>query len=216
MTTKNSSIKNSRLYAILSPQDAARIGLTLEEAAREAVLGGADIVQLRDKASSGAELIHNAKRVAAAVHAAGGIFIVNDSPEAAAQSGADGVHVGQDDTSIAAARKSVGAEKIVGCSTHSLEQALKAQEDGADYIGYGPIFSTPTKPDYRAVGPDSVPAVAAQITIPFFTIGGIDGSNIEAVAKRGARRVAVVRAAFGSKDVRASVRRLKEKLEHAQ
>lgn len=216
MNVKKKILAESRLYVIIGPADAAKLGLPLDEIARRAYGGGADLVQLRDKSfdfaqdeSRRAEFVATARRIAAIARRAGKLFIVNDYPDVAAQSGADGVHLGQDDISVADARSILGPDKIVGQSTHSPDEALQAEAFGVDYIGYGPVFATPTKPDYRAVSPDSIPAVAEKVSIPFFAIGGIDRSNLREIWKKGARRIAVVRAAVSQADVRESVSELK-------
>ncbi len=123
------------------------------------------------------------------------VFIVNNRPDIALLSKADGVHVGQDDLPVLEARRVLGPDKIVGVSTHSIDQAKKAIADGADYIGVGPVYATPTKAGRAPVGLDYVRQVSdLKLSIPFFAIGGIDASNLERVLEAGARRVAVVRA----------------------
>ena len=209
---KKNSLQNSKLYVILAPGDAERIGLSVEEAARQAVLGGADIVQLRDKSTDDGAALERALRTADAVHALGGIFIVNDRPDIAKRAGADGVHLGQSDLPHLEARGMLGPDFMIGRSTHSLDQAVRAEEEGADYIGYGPIFATPTKPDYPAVGLDGIRAVTDRVQIPLFAIGGIDFLRLSEAVSRGARRGAVVRAAFESRSVFESVRRLKKEI----
>ena len=212
MPTKSDTLKNSRLTVILSPQDASRLGLSLSEIARQAVRGGADVIQLRDKLSDDDSLLEEAQTLGGEVRGLGALFIVNDRPRVARLAGADGVHLGQDDLPHAEARKLLGPDFLIGRSTHSLAQALAAQAEGADYIGYGPVFRTPTKPDYPAVGPQSIAEIARAVVIPFFAIGGIDVLAIESIAKEGARRVAVVRAAVETPNVFESVRRLKREL----
>jgi len=106
----------------------------------------------------------------------------------------------------------MGPDRLIGVSTHSLEQALAAQQAGADYIGVGPVFATPTKPDARAVGPELVRQVAGRIAIPFVAIGGIDQANLPLVLSSGAARVAVVRAVAGAPDVRRAAQALKRLL----
>ena len=213
MNAKKKTLAASKLYVILGPEDADRLGLGPERLAEEAIRGGADVVQWRDKRGGPDEIVRAAKAIAPVARKRGAIFIVNDSPEAAAAAGADGVHVGQDDLSIKEARAVMGPGRIVGRSTHSPEQALRAEKEGADYIGFGPIFSTPTKPDYRSTGLDAIRRVAREVRIPFFVIGGIDRSNIREALERGATRAAVVRAAVKGPEIRKAVSELKHELE---
>ena len=127
------------------------------------------------------------------------LFIVNDRVDIAYILEADGVHLGQDDIDVASARKILGNNAIIGVSTHAPEQALKAVEDGADYIGVGPVFTTPTKPGRQSVGLDYVKWVSENIDIPAFAIGGIDLTNVQEVVQAGAHRIAVVRAIINAK-----------------
>jgi thiamine-phosphate pyrophosphorylase len=180
--------------------------------AEEAIAGGADIIQLRDKDSTACEILEAGRAIRGLAKKNKALFIINDRVDIALALDADGVHLGQDDLPIESARSMIGREKLIGLSTHSLSQALDAQKRGADYIGVGPIFSTPTKPDYKAVGIDSIREVRDNIKIPFVVIGGIDRSNIDEVIAAGAGRVAVVRAVCGAEDVRGAAKRLKERL----
>jgi thiamine-phosphate pyrophosphorylase len=122
------------------------------------------------------------------------LFIVNDFIDIALLAGADGVHLGQDDIPIAEARKITPPDFIIGVSTHSLTQALEAEKQGADYIGCGPVFATPTKENYPPIGPDTVKQVIESVHIPVVTIGGLDLDNIPLLRKVGARNFAMVRA----------------------
>jgi len=182
--------------------------------AEEAIAGGADIIQLRDKVSSVSEILEVARAIRGLAKNKKVPFIINDRVDIAVAVGADGVHLGQDDLPIESARSIIGSEKIIGFSTHSLPQALDAEKSGADYIGLGPVFPTPTKPDYTAVGIDLIKEVRGKIKIPFVVIGGIDESNIDEVVAAGASRVAVVRAVCGAKDVRGAAGRLKERFKN--
>lgn len=163
---------------------------TVEEALR----GGVDIVQLREYSLADSELMTMARQVREMTLAHGALFIVNNRPDIARLSGADGVHLGQDDLSVAEAREILGEGKLVGVSTHALDQAVQAAADGADYIGVGPVFPTQTKKDVvPPVTLDYVRQVGqAGPGLPFFAIGGIKLHNVEEVLKAGARRVAVV------------------------
>jgi thiamine-phosphate pyrophosphorylase len=165
-------------------------------------------VQLRLKEASDAELLAAARSLLPITRKAGIPLIVNDRAQVARDAGADGVHLGQDDGPLEAARAIVGPDRLIGRSTHSREQALRAQEEGFDYIGVGPVFSTPTKPTYEPVGLDLVRFAAANIRIPFVAIGGIDATNAREVHRAGAGCVAVVRAVMGSSDPLKASRRL--------
>ncbi len=210
MASKRHLLDGVKLYVIVDA--AACGGRDPAQVAREAVSGGADSIQWRAKTWSMQERWRVAQRIAEVVRPTSVLFIINDHAELALAVGADGVHVGQEDLPLAVVRRLVGADCLIGRSTHSLEQAVAAQAEGADYLGVGPVFATPTKPDYRAVGPELVEAVAARVTIPFVAIGGIDQQNLPLVLSRGATRVAVVRAVTGAPDVRAAAHALKTML----
>jgi len=178
-----------------------------------ALSGGVDIVQLRDKSADDDQLVRVGRRFArvCAEHAA--LFILNDRPDLVADTGADGVHVGQDDTPVAAARAIVGAQRLVGLSTHSPAQVDAAAPPAVDYIGVGPVHETPTKPGRAAVGRELVRYAASHATMPFFAIGGVDAGNLPAVRAAGARSVAVVRALTHAADPELAARALRAKLE---
>ncbi len=190
----------------------AAAGRNLEHITAAAIRGGADVIQLRHKGASSSILLEQVKRLLAVTRPAGIPFIINDAVDVAAASGADGAHVGQDDVSIAEARKRLPPGALVGQSTHSLEQALASEAAGADYIGVGPIFTTPTKPDYGSVGLELIRQARKRVSIPFVCIGGIELSNIDEVASAGAGAVAVVRAVCASADPESAARLLKERL----
>jgi thiamine-phosphate pyrophosphorylase len=180
---------------------------------RAACEGGADVIQFRDKMLSVKERYDVGLQLAEICYEHKVIFIVNDMLDLALAVGADGVHLGQDDLPQDAAHELVskfGAKEfLIGRSTHSLEQALQAEQEGADYIGIGPVFATPTKPTYDPVGLDLVKAVASQVKTPHVAIGGIDLSNVQHVLEAGAKRVAVVRAVCGAADVAEACRQMK-------
>jgi len=178
---------------------------------RAALDGGADVVQLRNKVAAPSGLLEPARLVGAHARARGAVFIVNDHLDLAIEAGADGVHLGQDDISVEAARAAWGG--LIGRSTHSLDQALEAQRQGVDYIGVGPVYATPTKPGRPAVGLELLQAVASAISIPWFAIGGIDSSNLEDVLAAGASRVAVVRAVCEAPEPAAASRALLARLQ---
>lgn len=213
-------IRAARLYCVTTQQDGPEGYRRIVE---QACKGGADVVQLRDKKMADRERVACAKELKKICRAHGAIFILNDRLDLALAAGADGVHLGQDDMPVAEARWIVDAiwsaraqytesTFLIGCSTHSVEQAAQAQHDGADYIGCGPVFATPTKPAYGEVGLSLVREYRKRIQIPFVAIGGIDESNVHKVLKAGAHCVAVVRAAFDKPDPEAAVRSLKAKV----
>jgi thiamine-phosphate pyrophosphorylase len=185
----------------------------LERALDGALRGGADVVQLRDKTASDAEIVAAARWAAARCAAHGALFIVNDRPDLAATVSADGVHVGQDDMPVAEARAIVGDDAIVGLSTHSIAQADAGAASGADYIAVGPVHATPTKEGRPAIGLDPVRHAAAHVdAVPWFAIGGIDPATVGAVVAAGARRAVVVRAIAHADDPEASTRQLRAAL----
>ena len=198
----------ARLYVVTeAAHDASRV----LDVVRAVCDGGADVVQLRRKGEEGLAWLRLAERCRTVTAAAGVLFVVNDRLDVAMACGADGVHLGQDDLPLAAAR-ALWPAGLVGRSTHSPAQALEAQEAGADYIGVGPVFVTPTKPGRPAVGVECVREAAASVHIPWFAIGGIDATTLPSVLEAGARRVAVVRAACSATDVAAAVGALRRAL----
>jgi thiamine-phosphate pyrophosphorylase len=193
-----SRLSAARLYVVSADDDPSRQADIL----CAAIDGGAAVVQLRNKLAAPADLLSAARRVAAHAHTHGAVFMVNDEPDLAAASGADGVHLGQDDGDFAGARSKLPRGALLGRSTHSLEQAHAAAAEGADYIGVGPVYATPTKPGRAAVGMELVRRVAAEVALPWFAIGGIDAVTLAEVVEAGARRIAVVRAVAGTADPR--------------
>src|SRR3954454_17836769 len=203
---RRARLRDARLYFV-----ADRAGL--ERALDGALRGGADLVQLRDKTAEDEELLRFAARVGERCAAHGALFILNDRPVLAARAGADGVHVGQDDTAVADARAIVGGDAIVGLSTHSIEQAEAGARSGADYIAVGPVHATPTKEGRTAVGLDPVRYAAEHVRgKPWFAIGGIDAETVGAVVGAGARRAVVVRAIANAADAEAVTRELRAAL----
>jgi len=162
--------------------------------AHEMIQGGIDLIQLRGKTNPLDELVDLAAQLHEITFPAATPLIVNDHAEIATSVRLEGVHLGQDDDSIAVARNKAGRPILVGKSTHSLEQARAAQREGADYIGFGPIFATPTKPDYAPIGLGDIRAVHDDVGAPIFCIGGINIDNLQSVIDAGARRVVMVSA----------------------
>ncbi len=168
--------------------------------------GGARIVQLREKDRSKKELYNLAVRFREITAQAGMLLIVNDHVDIALAVGADGVHLGQDDLPVAAARK-IGPELLVGASTHSVEEALRAEKEGADYVNIGPIFPTKTKEGLGSfLGPEAIGSIGSRISLPFTVMGGIGASNIREVVSQGARKIAMVTAITKAPDVAEAVR----------
>jgi thiamine-phosphate pyrophosphorylase len=179
---------------------------------KELIDGGIDAVQLRGKNRSVDELTALAERLLEQTMAANIPFIVNDHAAVADRVGVQGVHVGQDDNSIAQVRRAVNRPVIAGKSTHSLSQAIAAEREGADYLGFGPLFATPTKPDYLPIGLDQIREVHRQVNIPIFCIGGIKLGNLPQVIAAGAKRVVIVSGLLQSDDPADYARRAKHLL----
>jgi thiamine-phosphate pyrophosphorylase len=175
-----------------------------------ALRGGVDVVQLRDKEASDDDLVRAAESIRSACDAYGALFVLNDRPDLVAACGADGVHVGQRDASVADARAIVGDESLVGLSIET-EAQLDAI-DGADYLGVGAVFATPTKTESVAGGLELVRATAVRVTIPWFAIGGIELANVAEVVEAGAPGIAVVRAICDADDPEAAARALRAAL----
>jgi thiamine-phosphate pyrophosphorylase len=186
-------LRECRLYGIIDlgyiprPRDCSSI-------AEQMVDGGVDLIQLRGKEKSIDELINLAAEIHEITARSDTPLIVNDHAEIAARVPVEGVHVGQDDDSIFFVRQRAGRDLIVGKSTHSLAQAFAAQSEGADYIGFGPIFSTPTKPGYKPIGLCDIRQVHFDVAIPIFCIGGINIDNLQQVIDAGANRAVMVSA----------------------
>ena len=199
-------IGSARLYLVCD----ARPRAFLEAALR----GGVDVIQLRDKALGDDKVVAAAREFRAAADAAGALFILNDRPDLVAACGADGVHVGQDDGRVADVRAVVGPERIVGRSTHAPDQGAAADADAdVDYLAVGPVHATPTKPGRPAAGLEYVEWAAANVSKPWFAIGGLDAGNVREVTARGAGRIVVVRAIASAADPEAVARELRAALE---
>jgi thiamine-phosphate pyrophosphorylase len=192
----------ARLYLVL---DAAH-AFVLDAALR----GGVDVVQLRDKELPDDELVRAAEPFRRACAEHGALFVLNDRPDLVVPCGADGVHVGQRDVSVAEARALVGDERLVGLSIET--EAQLGAIGGADYLGVGAVFATPTKTDAEAAGLALVRAAAARVTIPWFAIGGIDLATVGDVVAAGAPGVAVVRAIRDADDPEAAAHALRAAL----
>jgi len=194
-----------RLYLLAGSSLTVR---PLHEVVAEALSAGVGAVQLREKTLPDRKILLLARRLREETARAGALFLVNDRPDIALSSSADGVHLGQGDLPPAEARAIIGEEGIVGISTHSLEQARAAEREGADYIGFGPLYPTTTKGAGPVVGPSELTRILPEVSIPAFAIGGIRPENIGAVAAAGGRRAAISCAAFSAGDVGATVKAL--------
>ena len=219
-------MNDPRLYAILdlgyTPEDRA------ENATASLLAGGVDLLQLRAKNHDLATIERVARKLIPLCRAAGVPFILNDHPALAAQIGADGVHIGQDDGSLADARRAIESERgihsglhsfihpsfLIGRSTHSLDQARAALAEGFDYIGFGPLFPTPTKAGRPAIGLEEIAIMEREVgsKIPAFCIGGITPETLPQVLAAGARRVVVVSALLQAPDIQAATRALRKAL----
>ena len=188
---------------------AGRVNLEILQAVIE---GGAKIIQLREKECSTRELYHLAERFREATTRAGMLLIINDRIDIALAVGADGVHLGQDDLPIPAARR-LAPDLILGASTHSLEEALCAEREGADYVNIGPIFPTSTKEGVsRFLGPEAISAISPRLRIPFPVMGGIHARNLDEVLEHGARRVAMVSEITQAPNIAEAVRELRQRI----
>jgi thiamine-phosphate pyrophosphorylase len=193
------NLSDCRLYGIL---DLGYVGIDdAERVTKSMIDGDVDLIQLRAKEHSVEEIVDLAAKLHEVTSAAGVPLIANDHAEVAAKVLVEGVHLGQDDDSLAHARKKAGRDVLVGKSTHSLEQAVEAEREGADYVGFGPIFATPTKPDYQPIGLTGIKRVHNEITVPVFCIGGIKIDNLGQVIAAGARRVAIVSGLLKAPDI---------------
>ncbi len=206
--------KRLRLYAVTDRTWAADEDALLRQV-EAAIDGGASIVQLREKHLDPAAFLAEAEQFAALCRRKGAVSIINDSVDAALRSGADGVHVGQGDLEAGSARALLGPDKILGVSAHSVEEALRAQAAGADYLGVGAAFATGTKADARPISRETIRAITAAVDIPVVAIGGITRDNILELRGCGLDGAAVVSALFARPDVRAAtaeLRRLCDKI----
>ncbi len=184
----------------------------VEAIAAAAMHGGADVLQLRHKGLHREDLLTLARRLRPLATAAGALFIVNDHMDLALMAGADGVHLGPNDLTVASARRIAGDRLVVGASASTVPAAVAAVAAGADYIGCGPAFATPIKPEKGVIGLEGVMAVAGAVHVPVFAIGGIDESNVGELAALGLRRACVIRAIADAADPESAARRLRTML----
>jgi thiamine-phosphate pyrophosphorylase len=204
------NLEDARLYFV---SGASPGGRPLADVLAPALANGVDVFQLREKHAPDEQIVAAAQVARALCREHGALFVLNDRPDLVEAAGADGVHVGQDDTPVGEAREIVGEDRVVGLSTHSEEQADAAE--GVDYFAVGPVHATPTKEGRPAVGLGPVRHAAATARLPWFAIGGIDAGTLPEVLDAGARRIVVVRAIAEADDPGAAARRLREMLDGA-
>lgn len=188
MASGSNDLQGRQLYLLVT---ATACASGFETTVANALASGVRIFQLREKSLQDRDLVARARILRALTAEAGALLIINDRPDIAVLANADGVHVGQDELSVRDARQIVGPNRLVGVSTHSIEQARQAVLDGADYLGVGPTFPSGTKSFDQFAGLTFIRQVASEISLPWFAIGGIDESNLESVLAAGATRVAV-------------------------
>lgn len=201
-------VDEARLYAITP--DAAPD--EIERLVAAWLRGGVDVVQLRTKSLPRGVLLQVARRLAAACRETGTLSIVNDHLDIALLSGADGVHLGETDLSVEAARRVAGDRLIVGASASTPEAGERAERAGADYLGTGPAFATPIKAEKPAIGPEGVAAVQRRAGVPVFAIGGIERANVPELLQAGVTRICVIRALATASDPEGEARRLRQTL----
>lgn len=205
----------ARLYLVCGSisDSSSPAGRALPDLLREAIAGGVDIVQLREKHLPDEELVALANATRALCERRGALLIINDRPSVAREVDADGVHVGQDDMPVAEVRELVGPDMLIGLSTHTPAEIDAVDGELVDYIGVGPVHATPTKPGRPPVGLELVRYAAAHASVPFFAIGGIDAGNAADAIDAGAPRLCVLRAISCAQDPEHAARELRELLD---
>ncbi len=203
-------LKNYCLYGIvdlsyIGAADALRV-------TREMIEGGVDLIQLRGKECSVEKLAALAAKLHAITSQQTTPLIINDHAEIARMVNVEGVHVGQDDLAVIEARRIAGRPVLIGKSTHSLAQAKAAEAEGVDYIGFGPLFATPTKPNYPVIGLAEIGQVHREVNLPIFCIGGIKLHNLPEVIAAGAGKVVIVSGLLRSENIAATARAAKQLL----
>jgi thiamine-phosphate pyrophosphorylase len=209
-TERRARLAAARLYLVC---DAQGDGRDLASFLDAALRGGVDVIQLRDKQGDDDAILRAAPLFRAAADAHDALFVLNDRPDLVAAADADGLHVGQDDMGVPQARTAIGADRVLGLSTHTTGQVDAAAQDDVDYFAVGPVHATPTKPGRPAVGLELIEHAAAEPRrVPWFAIGGLDATTLPAAVAAGARRVVVVRALTDSDDPEATARALRAEL----
>jgi len=206
------SLKDAQLYVLIDGTHWKQSPEKFGAAIQGLIDAGVDLIQFRDKTLSDKDHVTIGKRLTQLTRPTSTRWIMNDRADLAVATDADGVHLGQDDISVADGRRLVGASKLIGVSTHTIEQARQAVIDGANYIGVGPVFPSTTKAFDSHVGIDLVSEVASEIKLPAFAIGGINGDNIKDIVDAGFSRVAVSAAVSASDDPMSTAKELKSVL----
>src|SRR5437660_10239287 len=206
VTARHGRLAAARLYGITPEAEPGAV----EGVVAAWLQGGVDVVQRRQKRLARGVLLELATRLAAVCAAAGVLFVVNDHVDVAVLSGADGVHVGPDDLTVAAARRAGGPGLLIGASASTPEAGCEAEREGAGYLGSGPAYATPLKTEKRVIGPAGVAAVAAAVRIPVFAIGGIDLDRLPELRSSGVSRVCAIRSLAEAADPEDQVRRFRE------
>lgn len=186
---------------------------TLYQQVEEALNGGATLIQLREKDMSQEEFLKEAREMTALCHSHGTALIINDNVEVALKSGADGVHVGIEDTPVKEIRKMVPGDFIIGATAKTTEQAQRAEQEGADYIGVGAVFPSPTKKNAIRITLEQLKKISGSVRIPAVAIGGITYENADTLRGGGMAGMAVVSAVFGAADIKKETARLKKKIQ---
>lgn len=197
-----------RLYAI-TDRRALPAGVTLAQAVEAALDGGVTCLQLREKEASAGEILTLARTLLPLCRARKVPLLINDRVDIALAAGADGVHLGQDDLPLPDARALLGPDRILGATAHTVEEALRAQAEGADYLGVGAMFPTGTKTDTVPTSADTLKAICAAVSIPVVAIGGVNAQNLPTLAGTGIAGAAVVSAIFSQSDLTAAARTLR-------
>ena len=197
-----------RLYAV-TDRRALPAGVTLAQAVEAALDGGVTCLQLREKDASAGEILALARTLFPLCRARRVPLLINDRVDIALTAGADGVHLGQEDLPLPEARALLGPDRILGATAHTVEEALRAQAEGADYLGVGAMFPTGTKADTVPTSVDTLKAICAAVSIPVVAIGGVNAQNLPTLAGTGIAGAAVVSAIFSQSDLTAAARTLR-------
>ena len=207
----NCDRKDLMLYAVTDRSWPG--GETLRSQVERALKGGATFIQLREKELNEGDFLEEAKEIQKLCREYHVPFVINDNVEIAAAIGADGVHVGQSDMEAGDVRRRLGPDKIIGVSAQTAEQALRAQEHGADYLGVGAVFPTGSKADATEVSRETLEEICRAVDIPVIAIGGIGRENVMELKGSGICGIAVISAIFAQKDIEAAAAELKKRVE---